>query len=75
MLMRLMVIVIIRELSDSHVGHVLAMASLSAYIMNRKLQPHLTEDTCSMCHEKEATPPCMHSLGCSRRDQLGRNYS
>jgi len=67
MLLRLMVIVIIRELSDSHVGHVLVMASLSAYIMNRKLQPH--------CHEKEVTPPCRHSLGCSRRDQLGRNYS
>ena len=51
----------IRELDDSHLGHVLAMAPLSAYTMNGKLQPHSTvlvsnynnysEDTCFMCYD------------------------
>jgi len=32
----------ITELYDSHVGHVLAMDPLSAYVINIKLQPHST---------------------------------
>jgi len=31
---------VISELDDSKVSHVLTMAPLSAYIMNRKLQPN-----------------------------------
>ena len=31
---------LISELKDSHVGHVLAIAPLSAYTMNTNLQPY-----------------------------------
>ena len=31
---------LISELDDSHIGHVLAMPTLSDYIKNRKCQPH-----------------------------------
>ena len=51
---------LIRQLDDSHVGQVLAMATSFAYIiMNRKLQPHSqfrsADYMLAICHEKEKT--------------------